>query len=182
MLILLFSFIKGIIGSNSDSSSSISSRNWQQYKVKNCETSQLHTQLLCYVSEVTQVIKIILVTVPMHYMDQKSPVLFTVIMLRFVNQHRNYLSSESILREEVQNTARKNESRRKKKALPDSFDHAEPHFNTAVCVVLARFWEPWHTVVTIPQDLYPETMMLLCKKVSKRKKIFAYFFIILRWK
>lgn len=62
-----------------------------------------------------------------------------------------------------------------KKALPDSFDHAESHFNTAVCMVLARFWEPRHTIVTIPQDLYSETMMFLHTNVSKRKKIFALF-------
>lgn len=62
-----------------------------------------------------------------------------------------------------------------KKALPDSFDHAEPHFNTAVCMVLARFWEPRHTVVTIPQDLYSETMMFLHTNISKRESICIFF-------
>lgn len=55
-------------------------------------------------------------------------------------------------------------------ALPDRFDHAEPHFNTAVGMVLTRFWEPRHTVVTVSQDLYSETMMFLYVKVSERER------------
>lgn len=141
---------------------------------KNCETSWLYTQLLCYISAVAQVNKIILETVPMHYMDQKSPGFFRSDNAEISEPTQELLviafSSKKF------RTLAETVNQGDKKALPDSFDHAESHFNTAVCMVLARFWEPRHTIVTIPQDLYSKTMMFLYTNISKRKKIFALFF------
>lgn len=45
--------------------------------------------------------------------------------------------------------------------LPDSFDHAEAHFNTAMSMVLAGLRQSWHTVVAVPQDFNAKTVMLL---------------------
>ena len=45
--------------------------------------------------------------------------------------------------------------------LPDSFDHAEAHFNTAMGMVLAGLRQSRHTVIAVPQDFNAKTVMLL---------------------
>ena len=43
----------------------------------------------------------------------------------------------------------------------DGLDHIQPHLDGAVGVVGARLGQPAHTVVTVAQDLNPQTVVLL---------------------
>lgn len=45
--------------------------------------------------------------------------------------------------------------------VPDGFDHAEAHLHAAVGMVLPGLWQTGHAVVTVSQDLYSQTVVLL---------------------
>lgn len=57
--------------------------------------------------------------------------------------------------------------------LPDGFDHAEAHFNTAVGVVLAGLREAGNAVVAVSQDFDTKTVMLLKGTGWERKVLLA---------
>lgn len=48
-------------------------------------------------------------------------------------------------------------------------NHIQTHLHTAVGVVSLGLGQSRHTVVTIPQDLYPATVILLHMEKEKRK-------------
>lgn len=55
--------------------------------------------------------------------------------------------------------------------LPDRFDHLKAHVNAIIGVVWSGNWKAGYTVITIAQDFYPHTLVVLEKSEKNCSQI-----------